>query len=115
MKTLLYLLFLLPCFAIGQTNQHLPQKQCVQAPRYMSLNIDYNTDDHVLTILTKDKLEQATIMLMNASKELLYKEDALEIKNHYLLYISENYPEGTYYVQVEEEGRGIWIEQFEKE
>lgn len=115
MKSLLYLFLLLPCCLMGQNKKHLPQKQCVQVSRYLCLNIDYNTDDHVLTILTKDKLEQATIMLMNASKELIYKEDALEIKNHYLLFISENYPEGTYYVQVEEEGRGVWVEQFEKE
>ena len=78
------------------------------------LNVDYDVDNHLLTILSKDGLKKATITVFNEQKELIYQESNLTIDNLYLLSINEDSPQGRYYVYVEEENRGIWVEQFQK-
>lgn len=98
-------------FLRTETIEVAPVKKASQS---LFLHVDYDQKNHLLTIATKDKLQNATITVLTGKDRVIYQESSLKIENHYLLSIDENSPKGVYYIYIEEADRGIWIEKFTK-
>lgn len=98
-------------FLRTETVEVAPVKKASQS---LFLHVDYDQKNHLLTIATKDKLENATITVLTGKDRVIYQESSLKIENHYLLSIDENSPKGVYFIYIEEADRGIWIEKFTK-
>jgi len=124
-KLLVFLFLVAPSSIFAQEYASTQDQNVVEQNEYIEhdnsssslfLQVDFDESENLLTILTKESLESATITILTANDEVIHQESDMVINNHYLLSINEKSPEGVYYIYVEEGGEigGIWIERFVK-
>lgn len=110
MKLALFFLLFCTKFAIAQQDLALvlPTKEIKkEVPISSSAKLYYDTESHLLTLLTSRELKNIELQLKTDRGQVIYKEKGLNVHNHYLLSISPTTPKGTYYIELNERGNLI--------
>lgn len=104
MKLTLFFVLFCSIFAVAQ--QDLALVVSVEETKKESSNITvyYDTENHLLTLLASKEFENIQLELKTETGHVIYKEEGLTIRNHYLLSISSTTPKGTYCVELKENG-----------